>query len=81
MDIEQQRILMKSYISSQFNYCPLIWMCHSRKLNNKIKKVYQRALKIVFGDYKFNFQEFLQKDNYYPPEQFGTFANNNGWSI
>ena len=30
----------KSNISSQFNYCPLIWICHSRKSNNEINKVY-----------------------------------------
>ena len=36
MGINKRRILMKSYIFSQFNYCPLVWMCHSRSLNKKI---------------------------------------------
>ena len=32
MGINKRRILLKSYIFSQFNYCPLVWMCHSRSL-------------------------------------------------
>ena len=27
---------MKTFIDAQFKYCPLIWMFHSRTLNNKI---------------------------------------------
>ena len=36
MDIPKRHLLTKSFISSQFGYCPLIWMFHSRGLNNKI---------------------------------------------
>ena len=34
MGINKRCILMKYYIFSQFNYCLLFWMCHSR--NNRI---------------------------------------------
>ena len=30
MDIKKQRVLMKAFITSQFSYCPLVWMFHSR---------------------------------------------------
>ena len=59
MDIIKRRILMKSYIFSQFNHCPLVWMCHSRNLNNKINRI--RELEIVYQDYKSSFKELLQK--------------------
>ena len=62
MDINKRRILMKSYFFSQFNYCPLVWMCHSRSLNNKINWIQERALQIVYRDYKSSFKELLQKD-------------------
>ena len=62
MGINKKRILMKSYIFSQFNYCPLVWMCHSRSLNNKINWIQERALQIVYRDYKSSFKELLQKD-------------------
>ena len=63
MGINKRRILMKSYIFSQFNYCPLVWMCHSRSLNNKINQIQERALRIVYRDYKSSFKE-LQKDKF-----------------
>ena len=31
---------MKSFIISQFSYCSLIWMTHSRGLNNKINHIH-----------------------------------------
>ena len=30
---------MNAFFDSQFNYCALIWMFHSRKLNNKINRL------------------------------------------
>ena len=35
MDINKRKLIMKQFILSQFGYCPLIWMCHSRKLSNR----------------------------------------------
>ena len=54
---------MKSLIKSQFRYCPLIWMFHSRALNNKINSIYERALRITYNDSKSTFEELLNKDN------------------
>ena len=34
MDLAKRKSLMKGFIASQFNYCPLIWIFHSRQLNN-----------------------------------------------
>ena len=34
LDSNKLRILTKAFIESQFNYCPLTWMFHSRQLNN-----------------------------------------------
>ena len=53
---------MSSYITSQFNYCPLVWMIYNRKLNKKINKFHERALRIVYGDHKTSFSEFLNID-------------------
>ena len=63
MSFRQRRIIMKSFINSQFGYCPLVWMFHSRKLNNRINNIHERALRIVFNDYSSTFQELLIKDN------------------
>ena len=44
----KKSILFKTFVTSQFNYCPLVWMCHSRTLNNRINNKHVRALRIVF---------------------------------
>ncbi len=48
MDLEQRKIIMHAFILSQFGYCPLVWMFHSRELNNRINKIHKRSLKIVY---------------------------------
>ena len=47
MDSDKLRILMRCFIISQFQYCPLAWMFHSRHLNSKISKIQERALRIA----------------------------------
>ena len=53
---------MKAFVGSQFGYCPLIWMFHLRGLNNKIKLIHERALRISYKDKTSIFQELLEKD-------------------
>ena len=57
---DKLRILMKTFIESQFNYCPLIWMFHSRQLNSKINKLHERALRIVYKNPHLTFQTVIR---------------------
>ena len=50
MDQRKLRTLMRAFITSQVQYCPLIWMFHGRQLNNKINKIQERALRISYKD-------------------------------
>ena len=59
-----QGTLMKAFIESQFNFCPLIWMFHSRIMNNKINRIHERALRLVYSDHFSSFDELLLT-NYY----------------
>ena len=63
MDLKQRRNIMKAFVESQFGYCLLIWMFHSRGLNNKINRIHETALKITHKDKSSTFQELLEKDN------------------
>ena len=63
MSLEKRRIVMKTFIESQFNYCLLIWMFHLRTMNNKINRLHERALKIVYSDFKSSFEGLLMKGN------------------
>ena len=62
-DTEKRRIVMKTFIESQFNYCPLIWMFHSQTINYKINRLHERALRIVYSDFILSFEGLLMKDN------------------
>ena len=62
MTLEKRCLVMKTFVFSQFNYCPLVWMCHSRKLNNKINRLQERALRIVYNDKSSTFYQLLEKD-------------------
>ena len=50
MSLKKRRTLMKAFIESHFNYCPLILMFHSRIMNNEINRIHERALRLVFHD-------------------------------
>jgi hypothetical protein len=63
MSTEKLRVLMKTFIESHFNYCPLLWMFHSRKLNNRINRLHERALRVVYKDDNLTFEQLLEKDN------------------
>ena len=60
---DKLRLLMKAFIESQFSYCPLIWMFHSRTINNRINRLHERALRLVYKDSRLTFEELLRKDN------------------
>ena len=62
MSTEKLRLLMKTFIESHFNYCPLLWMFHSRKLNNRINSLHERALRVVYKDDNLTFEQLLERD-------------------
>ena len=63
MDIKKHRMIMKAFITSQVSYFPLIWMFHSRALNNEINTIHERSLRITYNDRTSTFEELLRKDN------------------
>ena len=63
MGHDKLRLLLKAFIESQFGYCPLVWMFHSRTLNNRINRLHERALRLVYKEPTLTFEELLCKDN------------------
>ena len=62
MSLNQRQTLMKTFIESQFGYCPLIWMFHGRIVNQKINHLHERAVRIVCKDYISSFEDLLKRD-------------------
>ena len=66
MTSNKLQAIMKAFIESQFGYCPLIWMFHSRNLNNRINRLHERGLRIVYKDRDVSYDELLEKDSSFP---------------
>ena len=61
MQSAKKRILMNAFFTSQFSYCPLFWMCHSRTNNNKINRLHERYLRIVYNENSLHLMSYLKK--------------------
>ena len=46
----------------QFSYSSLIWMFHSRMLNNRINNLHERTLRLVYKDNSSSFAQLLERD-------------------
>ena len=62
MNTDKLRLILKAFIESQLQYCPLVWMFYSRTLNNRINRLHERALRLTYKDAHLSFEELLRKD-------------------
>jgi hypothetical protein len=49
LDFESRMLIFKSFILSNFNYCPLVWHFCGCTNMKKLERIQYRALKFVFG--------------------------------
>ena len=62
LPFHRPKILIHAFFNSQFSYCPLVWMFHSRELNTKINNLHFRVLRIVYRDETSTFDDLLLRD-------------------
>ena len=62
MNFAKRRLLVNAFFYSQCNYCQLVWMCHNRTNNNKINRLNERCLRLIYNDKKSSFKDVLEKD-------------------
>ena len=63
LPFQKRSIILKTFIESQFSYCPLVWMFCTREMNRKINYVHERALlRLIYNDYQSTFEELLKND-------------------
>ena len=58
----KKRKLFNAFFQSQFSYSSLVSMRHSRTLNNKVKRLHEKCLRMIFNDKHSTFHEHLKKD-------------------
>ena len=58
---QEIKILLRSFIFSSFNFCPLVWNFCSAPLSQKIEKIQERALRLFHIDSYPNYNSLLLK--------------------
>ena len=55
--------IFKSFITSNFNYCPLIWHFCSQSSTKKLEKNQERALRFIYNDHSSTHHDLLKTAN------------------
>ena len=63
MRFEQRKQIVDLFMTSDFYYRPLVWIFHSRRVNNRINPIQERAVRIIYQDHNSSFEELLRKEN------------------
>ena len=63
LEDKKKKVIYNTMMKSQFNYCPLVCVFCSRKSNNLVNKVQDRALRLTYKDNENNFQTLLNENN------------------
>ena len=61
LDYVSKMAIYNSFIISNFNYCPVVWMFTSKSSLNKLENIQKRALRFVCNDFVSNYSELLEK--------------------
>ena len=59
LDCESRLAIYKSFIMSNFDYCPIVWFFTSRASITKMEKIQERALRFVLKDSRSSYEEML----------------------
>ena len=60
---DQRNLLLNSFITSSFTYCPLIWMFMSCYLNNALNNIHEWALRLICNKNEKSFNSILTENN------------------
>ena len=64
LSTDQKLTLLNSYVMSQFNYCPTVWMFHGKVVSHRIKRIHKRALSAAYNDFNSSYQQLLSKGSH-----------------
>ena len=63
LSVETRLLVFKSFIRSNFCYCPVVWHFCSKTNTEKLEKLQYRGLKIAFDSYESSYEELLSRAN------------------
>ena len=59
----ERKVLINSFVLSNFNYCPLVWSISRSTSLRKIENLHKRALRFLLNDYVSSYEQLLQKSS------------------
>ena len=59
----ERKVLVNSFVLSNFNYCPLVWFISSSTSLRKIENLHKRALRFLLNDCVNSYEQLLQKSS------------------
>ena len=62
MSTDKRRTLFKTFVVSQFSYCPLVLMFYTKELNNRIISLLKKALSLTYENRNSSFDKLLKLD-------------------
>ena len=60
---KEKKILVQSFVYSNFNYCPLVWYFSSVKSLQKIEQLQERTLRFFYNDHISSYNDLLLKSD------------------
>ena len=63
MGLEQNKLIMPSFIKSQFSCCPVIWMFCSRASMSKLSNIHEKCLRLITNYCDSNFNGLLESSH------------------
>ena len=66
LSVYNKKRIFLTFITSQFNYCPIIWHFCSKRKVSMIEKIQERALRFVFNDHDDSYIHLLARVNKSP---------------
>ena len=61
LGFEERKVLINSFILSDFNYCFLVWSISSAKSLNKVENLQKGAFRFLHNAYSSSYEELLKK--------------------
>ena len=58
---EKRKVLINSFVLSNFKYCALVWMLTNAKSVHKIEAIQKRALRFMLNDHESSYEGLLKK--------------------
>ena len=59
LSISSRSLLCNSFVRSNSNYCAMVWHFCGKTNNNKIEKIQERTLRMIYRDYESSYEDLL----------------------